>query len=523
MPIFSRFHRPLVAPRLASGLSLLAALAALAAAFASGDALADAVNTLSLPAGAYQSFQVTTPGFTDRVARHQNGLGYTSVINASSAGGDRDDASFKVEPGRADASCYSFESRNFPGQFLRQQNGRVRKDAPDGSALFDQDATWCAQAGLSGQGVSLQPLKFPGSYLRHQNGELRITSNTGGSFVQDASWAVQPPLADRACTIVDWADNHYYPLGTVVRYQGSLYLEKAVGSNNSDNTNPVQSTYYWTPTQCSGKAAGLPAHIVGTYWAGWADPQPRIVDVDSRYNLIYLFAATPVGGQPGTTGAVQWPAPANAAAAANLVGDIQAVRAQGRKVILSIGGAQQNVSFDNRARSQAFIDSIARIYTQLGGFDGIDWDNYEASDTPNVTEMTWIGQQLKARYPGFVISSAPAPWSQVDLAFCSALLAGGALDYCAPQYYDGPNLADPAYVRDNVVQWMNALGPSHVVVGFSVNPGQTNFMTIGQAVQAWNAVKSAYPGTLGVFDWRTDWDAAQGWVFGQQMKPLVNP
>ena len=73
------------------------------------------------------------------------------------------------------------------------------------------------------------------------------------------------------------------------------------------------------------------------------------------------------------------------------------------------------------------------------------------------------------------------------------------------------------------MQWMNALGPSHVLVGFSVNPGQTNFMTIGQAVQAWNAVKSAYPGTLGVFDWRTDWDAAQGWVFGQQMKPLVNP
>ena len=35
----------------------------------------------------------------------------------------------------------------------------------------------------------------------------------------------------------------------------------------------------------------------------------RIRDVDSHYNLIYLFAATPVGGAPGTTGALEWSPP----------------------------------------------------------------------------------------------------------------------------------------------------------------------------------------------------------------------
>lgn len=118
-----------------------------------------------------------------------------------------------------------------------------------------------------------------------------------------------------------------------------------------------------------------------------------------------------------------------AAAATNLVSDIQSVRAQGRKVILSIGGAQQNVTFDNRTRSQAFVDSMAGVYAQLGGVDGIDWDNYELSDTPNVTEMTWIGQQLKARYPGFIISSAPAPWIQTDLALCSGLECRAKMDF----------------------------------------------------------------------------------------------
>ncbi|NPT35379.1 hypothetical protein GNZ11_12780 [Paraburkholderia xenovorans] len=141
-----------------------------------------------------------------------------------------------------------------------------------------------------------------------------------------------------------------------------------------------------------------------------------------------------------------------AAAATNLVSDIQSVRAQGRKVILSIGGAQQNVTFDNRTRSQAFVDSMAGIYAQLGGVDGIDWDNYELSDTPNVTEMTWIGQQLKARYPGFIISSAsasasasaPAPWIQTDLALCSGL------ECCAKMDFRRANEADRQSLRNAV-------------------------------------------------------------------------
>ncbi len=132
-------------------------------------------------------------------------------------------------------------------------------------------------------------------------------------------------------------------------------------------------------------------------------------------------------------------------------------------------------------------------------------------------------QQLKARWPGFIITSAPAPWSAVDQTFCQQLLQGNALDYCAPQYYDGPNLADPSYVQSNIATWMTLLGPSHVVVGFGVNPGVTNYMSIGQATSTWNAIKAAYPATLGVFDWQIDTDYAQGWPFANQMKPLVNP
>ena len=505
------------------------ALLAISAALASAFAMADSANSLNLSTNTYQTFQVTTPGFTDRVMRHSNGLGYTSPINSSSADGDKNDATFKVEPGLANSSCYSLESKNYPGQFLRHQNSRIKKDPRDGSALFDQDATWCAAPGLSGQGASLQPLKFPGQFLRHQNGELWISADTGGSFKQDATWAVQPPLATGTCTILDWNNTSNYPLGTVVRYNGNLYLEKAVGANGSDATTPTISTYYWAPTSCSGNGAvsgGLPAHILAGYYPNWPTNQLRLTEINANYNLIYLFAATPVGGQPSTTGAVEWIAPGNGrGAATNLVADMRTVRSQGRKVILSIGGAGNNVTFDNRARSQAFIDSVVGIYNNLGGFDGIDWDNYESSDTPNVDEMIWIGQQLKARYPGFIVSSAPAPWSSVDLDFCKRLLAGGALDYCAPQYYDGRDLATQAYLSANIVQWMNAMGPNHLVVGFGVNPDPNvaNYWTINNATNAWSAVKAAYPATLGAFDWEIGMDSSLGWQFAGQMKPLVNP
>ena len=50
------------------------------------------------------------------------------------------------------------------------------------------------------------------------------------------------------------------------------------------------------------------------------------------------------------------------------------------------------------------------------------------------------------KFPDFLVTTPPAPWSSVDRTFCADMLAAGALDYAAPQYYDGPGLATPAYV-----------------------------------------------------------------------------
>ncbi|MFF0154597.1 AbfB domain-containing protein [Micromonospora sp. NPDC005203] len=102
-----------------------------------------------------RSLQVTTPGFTNRYPRHRDSLAYTEVVDAATSSILRADATYTIRVGLAGTGCYSLESVNVPGQYLRHQNSRVHNSADDGSALLPADATWCARVGLTGTGVSL--------------------------------------------------------------------------------------------------------------------------------------------------------------------------------------------------------------------------------------------------------------------------------------------------------------------------------------------------------------------------------
>ncbi len=68
------------------------------------------------------------------------------------------------------------------------------------------------------------------------------------------------------------------------------------------------------------------------------------------------FNAQPVGGPPGTTGEIYFNLPdAGRGARTNFVDDIQYARnIESRKIILSVGGAQNGMSFTNRTKSQTF-------------------------------------------------------------------------------------------------------------------------------------------------------------------------
>lgn len=328
-----------------------------------------------------------------------------------------------------------------------------------------------------------------------------------------------------ACNAATWTAGVNYPLGTVVMYppNGGYYKVVNATANGSDGTDPTISTWYWAPTSCGAPATGgLPAKVVGGYYPDWKPAPLRIRDMNPNYNLIYLFAARPVGGSPGTTGAVAWSPPGDGrGAATHLKADIQHARSvQGRKIILSVGGAGNGMSFKTRTRSRAFVDSIVAIHTQLGGIDGMDWNTFEADQAPDTSEMIWISLELKRLFPGFIVTAPPAPWKAVDKTFCKQMVDAGAIDYCAPQYYDGPDLANPDYVVESVKEWVALLGAERVVVGFGINRA-THYMTPAQAVATWNRVEANHPGIRGGFDWETSTDEEQGWPFANGVGPLI--
>jgi hypothetical protein len=114
------------------------------------------------------------------------------------------DATFYVRRGLADGSCYSFESRNYPGQYLRHSSFRLRVDPIDtGSTLYTRDATLCAQSGRFGAGgTTLASYNLAGRNIRHYGGEVWIASSGGpqtfdsaGSYDADVTWSVTAPWA----------------------------------------------------------------------------------------------------------------------------------------------------------------------------------------------------------------------------------------------------------------------------------------------------------------------------------------
>ena len=154
----------------------------------------------TLTAGSTISLRALTACCTTRYLRHQYNDAITSVISSSSPAVDLGDASWIVRRGLASASCVSFESRNYPGDFLRHYNYQLYRQPMDGTAQFRADATFCATTGQNGSGTSFASYNYPTRYIRHYNNTVYIAGNGGSnafdsttSWADDVSWAVSSP------------------------------------------------------------------------------------------------------------------------------------------------------------------------------------------------------------------------------------------------------------------------------------------------------------------------------------------
>lgn len=279
---------------------------------------------------------------------------------------------------------------------------------------------------------------------------------------------------------------------------------------------------------------GFPSRIMATYYEAYFAFQasyPRIQNVDQRYNVIYLFNA-----RFSANGALvfPWISPTEIRAE-----DIQTCRNRGQKVVLTVGGSGHAFNFTTRAQSDTFIASFKALYTQLGGVDGCDFNNFEQITITSafITEMRYIAGELRDFYGTTFGITMPTAGTRVggapingfamdpdgDLSLAGALADVNLLTYVAPQYYDNSFYKLENSIKELNKRWANRCGASRTMVGLGAgNYNTANATTLTEANREWDQCISGYPALRGVFSWNADFDADQGYAFAANFKPKLN-
>ncbi|MCO4819337.1 MAG: T9SS type A sorting domain-containing protein [Bacteroidetes bacterium] len=115
----------------------------------------------------------------------------------------------------------------------------------------------------------------------------------------------------------------------------------------------------------------MPSPALIGYWHNWNDvnaPYIQLDSIDSRYNVVAIAFAVPTSSSDMTMLFTPDVVTQNV-----LKSKIQTLQSQGKKVLLSIGGATTSIDLTTTINKNAFTNSITAIINTYG-FDGIDID-----------------------------------------------------------------------------------------------------------------------------------------------------
>lgn len=117
--------------------------------------------------------------------------------------------------------------------------------------------------------------------------------------------------------------------------------------------------------------AQVPTPALVGYWHNWNDanaPYIGLNNIDNRYNIIDIAFAVPHAGTD-----YQMEFIPDQVSPSVFISQVQSWQAQGKKVIISMGGATSPISLDNSTERDTFITTMNNIINTYG-FDGIDID-----------------------------------------------------------------------------------------------------------------------------------------------------
>lgn len=263
--------------------------------------------------------------------------------------------------------------------------------------------------------------------------------------------------------------------------------------------------------------SAMPARAMSTCYATWDTGRYALTDIPMDFNVINVFHAkpngTPNGGNYNNVGDGSFMFEHYGEVP---VADIQACRARGQKVALTVGGAHAGFNFDARWKSANFIASYREMYDRMGGFDGCEFNNFEANIGSSPAEMIWIAEQLKGLYGAdFGITAPPQPNSPEDLAMLKAMADAGVLTWASPQFYDWVGFNAPGFISNRINDWVNALGADKVLLGLSSN--YAHGPSLDDCIREWDAVKATHVNIRGIFSWNAQLNMDGGNHWGSTM------
>ncbi|WP_157669932.1 chitinase [Chitinibacter sp. GC72] len=310
--------------------------------------------------------------------------------------------------------------------------------------------------------------------------------------------------------------------------------------------------------------SGLPKHALIGYWHNFTNPSGdtyRIRDVAPEWDVIMISFADDAGN-----GAVAFNLDKNGGTEAEFIADVAAKRAQGKKVILSLGGQEGRMTLSSKENVTNFVNSLHAIITKYG-FDGIDLDLESGAGvvlgTPIINNLIDAVKQLKAKVgPSFYLSMAPEhPYVQGGYVAYSGIWGAylpiidalrDDLNMIHVQYYNNGGLWTPYSngalnegtvdglvggslmliegfktvggtgwefkgLRADQVAFGVPSGRSSANTGFVSNQVVTDALTCLTQLKNCGMVKpkQAYPDYRGVMTWSINWDKKDGYNFSK--------
>lgn len=316
---------------------------------------------------------------------------------------------------------------------------------------------------------------------------------------------------------------------------------------------PTQtSTPTPTPTPCMSCGGGsLPEHVITGYWQDFTNGATplRLSAVNSNYTLIAVAFAN---ADPNNPGGVTFSIDSGLSSAlggytaSQFISDINTLHSEGKKVIISVGGANGTISVDDATSAANFANSVHGLM-QTYGFDGVDID---LENGINVTYMTSALQQLSSMAgSNLIITMAP---QTVDMQstdsdyFQLALNIKSILTIANMQYYNSGSMNgcdDNVYSEGTedflvalaCIQLEGGLSPSQVGLGLPASTsaaggGYVSPSVVNNALDCLETGNNCgsfkpprtWPGIRGAMDWSINWDASNGYNFADTIGPYLN-